>query len=71
MPLVLSKSQCELWLATETSEKDLLDLLVPYPSEEMDSYPVSPRIQENQPYDSSLILPAPPADQFGNLTLFS
>ncbi len=71
MPVVLSKTQGEIWLASESSEKQLLDLLTPYPSEEMDSYPVSPRIQENQPHDSSLILPVPPADQFGNLTLFS
>jgi putative SOS response-associated peptidase YedK len=71
MPVMLTKTQSEIWLAADTSEQELLSALVPYPSEEMDAYPVSPRIQDNQPYDSSLILPAPPADQFGNLTLFS
>lgn len=71
MPIVLTKAQCDVWLSNDSIEKDLLDMLTPYPSEEMDCYPVSPRIRENQPYDSTLILPAPPADQFGNLTLFS
>lgn len=70
MPVILTKSQRDVWLSATATEKELLNVLMPYAAEEMDIYPVSPRIQENKPYDSTLIVPAPPADQFGNLTLF-
>jgi len=71
MPVLLNPTQRAIWLHPDSSEQHLLDVLRPYPSAEMDSYPVSPRIQLNRPHDSTLINPEHPTDQFGNLTLFS
>lgn len=71
MPAILNAGQQAAWLHPDSTEQQLLDALRPFPSEDMDSYAVSPRIQKNQPYDSTLINPEHPTDQHGNLTLFS
>jgi putative SOS response-associated peptidase YedK len=70
MPAMLGAEQQATWLHPHSTEQQLLDALRPFPSEEMDSYAVSPRIQHNQPFDSTLINPVHPTDQHGNLTLF-
>ncbi|MEQ8423797.1 MAG: SOS response-associated peptidase family protein, partial [Cyclobacteriaceae bacterium] len=70
MPLLLSPQQEKLWLGKETSEIDLLKLVGSTPAIELESYTVSPKINSLAANESTLILPAAPADQFGNLTLF-
>jgi putative SOS response-associated peptidase YedK len=70
MPLILGKEVESLWLNSKASEAELLATLIPYPAEFMDLYTVSPRVNSVQYNDGSLILPAPAADQYGNLTLF-
>ena len=70
MPVILTPSSEKIWMNKESNEFALLDLLVPYPAEKMSYYPVSPRILDSNINVPSLIIPTPPADQFGNLTLF-
>jgi putative SOS response-associated peptidase YedK len=70
MPLMLNREAEGTWLNTKAGEAELLAMLVPYPADWMDLYTVSPRVNSVQNNDGSLILPAPAADQYGNLTLF-
>jgi putative SOS response-associated peptidase YedK len=70
MPAILNKSTEKIWLDGSTSEEELMQLLKSYPSQEMNLYSVSPGIIDSNANVPSLIIPAPPADQFGNLTLF-
>ena len=52
------------------SDEDLLTLLKPLAEAKMSLYTVSPRINDSNLNVPSLIIATPPADQFGNLTLF-
>ena len=70
MPVIFTKDNEEIWLDNHSSENDLMKILVPYPPDQMNHYPVSPRINNANMNVPSLIIPTPPADQFGNLTLF-
>jgi putative SOS response-associated peptidase YedK len=70
MPVMFAKEKEQLWLSPSLSAPELLSLLKPYDTTRMDAYTVSPRINLPNTNDPSLVLPAPPADQFGNLTLF-
>jgi putative SOS response-associated peptidase YedK len=69
MPALLTPASEKIWMSDESDTTALLDVLVPYP-DGMDYYPVSPRIHDMHTNAPSLIMPTPPADQFGNLTLF-
>lgn len=70
MPVILDQQGEKIWLNKDSSEEDLNKLFVPFPAESINLYTVSPRINELSADVPSLIMPAPPADQFGNLTLF-
>jgi putative SOS response-associated peptidase YedK len=70
MPVIFTKEKEHLWLSPSVSGPELLSLLKPYEANRMDAYTVSPRISLPNVNDPSLILPTPPADQYGNLTLF-
>lgn len=70
MPAILDKNSEKIWLDKNTSESDLLKILVPTLESEMDSYTISSRIFIPSIDVPSLILPSPASDQFGNLTLF-
>ena len=70
MPVILDKKGEKIWLKKESEEPELISLLSSYPAAEMNFYTVSPRIGEANLDVPSLITPTPPADQFGNLTLF-
>lgn len=70
MPMILDKRLEAAWLNPASSESTILNTLIPYPSEKLSLYPVSPRINELNLDVPSLIIPTPPADQHGNLTLF-
>jgi putative SOS response-associated peptidase YedK len=48
MPVILPPEQYETWLQDSASEESLLHLLVPYPSEEMEAYPVSMQVNSPQ-----------------------
>lgn len=70
MPVIFTREQEEIWMDKHSTESDLISLLLPYPGEKINHYPVSPRINNANTNVPSLIVPTPPADQFGNLTLF-
>jgi putative SOS response-associated peptidase YedK len=70
MPAILTQATEKIWMDPESSESALMNLLQPYPADKMNYYPVSPRILDISVNVPSLIIPTPPADQFGNLTLF-
>lgn len=70
MPVILTRQSEKLWLDNNSDEEGLLSLLTAYPAAAMNYYPVSPRISDSHTDVPSLIVPTPPADQHGNLTLF-
>jgi putative SOS response-associated peptidase YedK len=70
MPVILNKASENAWLSAETKEEELMGLLKSYPAGETNLYSVSPRISDSTTDVPSLIMPAPPSDQHGNLTLF-
>jgi putative SOS response-associated peptidase YedK len=70
MPVILDAVSERIWLDPKSSDSDLLAQLQVYPAEKTSLYPVSPNINKVSLDVPSLILPAPPADQHGNLTLF-
>lgn len=70
MPAILTPASEKIWMDQESSESTLINLLQPYPADKMNYYPVSPRILDSSINVPSLIIPTPPSDQFGNLTLF-
>ncbi|MBX2967040.1 MAG: SOS response-associated peptidase [Cyclobacteriaceae bacterium] len=70
MPLILDKRLEAVWLNPSVSESTVLSTFIPYPDDKLNIYPVSPRINEVKLDVPSLIMPTPPADQHGNLTLF-
>lgn len=70
MPVIFDREKEEIWLDKYSTESDLMNLLTPYSAEKINHYPVSPRINNANTNVPSLIIPTPPADQFGNLTLF-
>jgi putative SOS response-associated peptidase YedK len=70
MPVLLNKTTEKVWLDASSTEDSLMTLLKSYPSKDINLYSVSPRISDANANVPSLITPAPPSDQFGNLTLF-
>lgn len=70
MPVILDEKSEALWLSETNDIVLLMGQLVTYPAEKMNLYTVSPRIADSKFDAPSLIQPMPPADQFGNLTLF-
>jgi putative SOS response-associated peptidase YedK len=70
MPVILNKSTEKIWLNPAATEEQLMTVLTSYPSKDINLYSVSPRISDANANVPSLIAPAPPSDQFGNLTLF-
>lgn len=70
MPVILAPESEKTWLNPSTTESDLVGLLGKFESPIMDGYSVSPQLNSLTFNKPSLLLPAPPSDQFGNLTLF-
>ena len=70
MPVIFGKEDEQKWLSKDASEDDLLSLLTPSMPERWDGFSVSTKLNDLSFDRPSLLLPVPPADQFGNLTLF-
>jgi putative SOS response-associated peptidase YedK len=70
MPVILVAETEGIWLDKSAREESLLRILSSSKSPEMNYYPVSPRISQKDVDVPSLIIPTPPSDQHGNLTLF-
>lgn len=71
MPVILDKKMEDVWLQNNATEKELLEVLIPYAASKISVYTVSPRINDPANEHPALILPTPSSDQYGNLTLFS
>lgn len=69
-PVIFSKEEEKVWLDNKTGEDQLISLLKISPIDLLEGYNVSPAINTVERDGPSLIIPTPPADQFGNLTLF-
>jgi putative SOS response-associated peptidase YedK len=70
MPAILTPATEKIWMDKQSDETKLLETLKPYEVTHMNYYPVSARIADSQVNVPSLVVPTPPSDQFGNLTLF-
>jgi putative SOS response-associated peptidase YedK len=68
LPVILDAAAGKKWLNTR-DESTLVSMLRPYEGI-LEYYTVAPRVNSPDQNDRLLILPAPGADQFGNLTLF-
>lgn len=69
-PVLFDQEKEKIWMDANSTEQELVSLLQPETAEQLDYYTIEPRINSIEIDDKSLIIPAPPADQFGNLTLF-
>lgn len=70
MPVIFAKNEEKIWLDNNSSDEQLIDLIKAYPATLLEGYNVSPLINLVGNDGPSLIVPTPPVDQFGNLTLF-
>ncbi len=70
MPAILSPENESLWLNNELPDEQWVGLLQPHSGEGMGSHTVSPKLNQITYNGADLINPAPPADQFGNYSLF-
>ncbi|HNA95033.1 MAG TPA: SOS response-associated peptidase family protein, partial [Saprospiraceae bacterium] len=72
MPAILTQEAERLWTDPDLSAKDALQLLVPFPAEEMQAYRVSDRINKVANNDAGLIEKFSNVDKPGNIqgTLF-
>ena len=71
MPAILEEGKEYLWLEDVTNFEDLLGLLKTFPQEKMEMHSVSPKVNNRELNSADLIKHVPPADQFGNYTLFN
>ncbi len=69
MPVILEKDNYDLWLNSQ-SRDELNELLKPFSNGKMACYAVGNRVNDPEEDVAELIQPAPPADQFGNYSLF-
>jgi len=70
MPAILSTEGEKKWLDQHSDEENLLSLLKPFEANAMNAYAVSSKVNNTANNGPELLKPAPPADQFGNLSLF-
>lgn len=70
MPVIFGRDAEKKWLSKDASEEELLSLLTTAPAANWDGFSVSTKLNDLTFDRPSLLLPMPPADQYGNLTLF-
>ena len=70
MPVLLTKETEKIWMNPNEKMETLLPLLKPFENSAMTSYAVSSRVNNVANDGPDLITPVPPADQFGNYSLF-
>lgn len=70
MPAILTIEEEKLWLDKNAHDDQLLNLCKSIASDRLDGFAVSPQLNTISFDRPSLLLPVPPTDQFGNLTLF-
>ncbi len=70
MPVILTPETEKIWMNKSANAHDLLAILKPYDEDKMEAYTVSSRVNIATNDDPEIIKHTPPADQFGNYTLF-
>jgi putative SOS response-associated peptidase YedK len=70
MPVILTKEQEVLWLSEELSPENLIEMLEPFPVEELQAFPVSNKVNSVKNNDASLIEPIVEPPDVTILTLF-
>jgi putative SOS response-associated peptidase YedK len=70
MPLILGRDNEHEWLNPDTTQLRIEEIMENPSQAAINFYPVSPVISNTSRDLPSMILPTPPADQHGNLTLF-
>ena len=70
MPVILEPGDEQSWLNAEIPTEEHLRLLRPYDNNKIGFHAISPLVNSVSNDNPQLIVPTPPADQFGNLTLF-
>ncbi len=70
-PLVLNEDLMIEWLNPSTQDDSLLDFLGACHHNDFTSYSVNPKLSDPKFNDAKLWEKVPPANQFGNLTLFN
>ena len=71
MPAILESDFIIEWLNdSNNTEESMLALLKPYTEYALDRYTVNPKLDDSSFDSPDLFRQVPPADQFGNLTLF-
>lgn len=71
VPVVLNEDLLIEWLNPSTQDDSLLDFLKNDEIVKFKTYPVNPRLKDAHFNSEELWREVPPADQFGNLTLFN
>lgn len=71
MPVILDPKSEQAWISSSMTSEEHLSLLSPNNEQELACYTVSPLVNSVSNNSPQLILPTPPTDQFGNLTLFN
>lgn len=71
MPAILDPENERAWLSDQSDTDTLVEMLKPFPAENMGSYTISSQINSIKVDRPELVSPAPANDQFGNYTLFS
>lgn len=71
MPVILDLKSEQHWLSSNMTADEHLRLLSLNNEQELAYYTVSPLVNSVSNNNPQLILPTPPTDQFGNLTLFN
>ncbi len=70
MPAMLASDALDTWLRGNSKPAELRELLSPYPEGEMESYPVSERVNSAQVDDASLVQRIDPSEEVRSGMLF-
>lgn len=71
MPAILETEMIIEWLNESNTEESIISFLKPYVEKPLDRYTVNPKVDNPNFDEPSLLNRVPPADQYGNFTLFS
>ncbi|WP_420387274.1 SOS response-associated peptidase [Roseivirga sp.] len=71
MPALLNDDLLVEWLNDSNTAESILEYVVPFNDEAIKSYTINPKLADPQFNNADLWQKVPPANQFGNLTLFN
>lgn len=71
MPAILNDDLLVEWLNSANTSESILEYVVPFTEEPLKSYTVNPKLADPRFNSAELWEKVPPANQYGNLTLFN